>query len=277
MKIHLVITFSFLAFFSCKKENLIKKQFTKNATQIVYDQKTWYELRKRDENLKVEVIDTVCINQRKRAKSDIDKGKLTYFYYMGMVKIFRSNREMAELLSKFNIGIDSTHTTCFRPALGFEYYCYENEMRIAIDKKYGNNFIDSLRFQAEKKYVLKNPNKIYKFEDCDTIARYPRATNYKEHFDNYELDYFKNFNYPKGYIYKNEKFYSYTTADFILHKDGSITNIVIETSFQNPNNEKFRKLFDKRMSDFIKKTKWIPARSAGIIVNSIMEISITYK
>jgi hypothetical protein len=277
MKIYLILIFSFFCLISCKKENQTDKQIAENDNQIVYNQETWYELWEKDKNLKVEVIDTVCINQKERAKKDIDDGKLTYFYYMGMVEMYRSNTEMTELLSKYNIGIDSTLTTCFAPAPGFEYYCYEKEMRTAINKKYGESFIDSLRLKAEKKYVSKYPNNIYEFEDCDTIARYPRATNYKEHFDNYELDYFKNFKYPKRYKYKNEKSYSYTTADFILHKDGSITDIVVETTFQNPENEKYRELFDKRMTDFIKKTEWIPAKSARVIVNSKMPIYVSYK
>ncbi|MBA6157371.1 hypothetical protein H3Z83_12710 [Tenacibaculum sp. S7007] len=277
MKIYQILIFSFFIFNSCKKENRTDNQIAENGNRIVYNQETWYELWKKDKNVEVVVIDTTCINQRKRARNDIEKGKMTYFYYMGMFKMYRSNTEMTELLSEHNIGIDSTLTTCFAPVPGFEYYCYEKEMQSAINKKYGKDFIDSLRLQAEKTYVSKHPNKIYKFEDCDTIARYPSALNYKEHFDNYEIDYFKNFKYPKGYKFKNEKSYSYTTADFILHKDGSIDDIVVETTFQNSENEKYRELFDKRMTEFIKKTEWIPAKSAGITVNSEMPIYVSYK
>ena len=277
MKIYLILILSFLYLNSCKKENSNNVQIAENGNQIVYNQETWYELWEKDKKLKVEVIDTFCINQRERAKRDIKNGKLTYFYYMGMVEMYRSNDEMKELLSKYNIKIDSTLTTCFAPAPGFEYYCYEKEMRNAIDEKYGISFIDSLRLQAEKKYVSKYPDKIYEFEDCDTIARYPRAKNYKEHFDNYKKDYFKNFKYPKGYKYKNEKSFSYTTAEFILHKDGSISDIEVETTFQNSENEKYSKLFDKRMTEFIKKTDWIPAKSAGIVVSSKMPIYVSYE
>lgn len=45
------------------------------------------------------MIDTNCINERKRAKSDIKKGKLYYFHS----KSWYEWKEMAELLSKFNI------------------------------------------------------------------------------------------------------------------------------------------------------------------------------
>ena len=273
MKIRLFLLI--LIIVSCKGNFDDEKMLAYN--QIVKNQEDWYKLWEKDKNLQIQVVDTSCINQKKRAKAKISKGKLTYFYYMGMVETYRSNNEMEDLLAEYGIGIDSTLTTCFVPPSGFEYYCYEDEMRKGISQKFGQNFIDSLRTVAEKKYVQKYPNKIYAFEDCDTIARYPRASNYKEHFDNYDEDYFKNFKYPQEYKFKNEKSYSYTSAVFILHKNGSISNIEIETTFQNPDNYKFGELFDKRMSEFIKKIKWIPAKSAGIIVDSEIPIVVHYE
>lgn len=276
MKTPLILILCIITFSSCKNVKGIDTPIAENGNQIVYDEGKWYELWFKDSNIKVEVIDTSCINQRKRALKDISKGKLTYFF-MGSDIMYRSNNEMKKLLAKYNIGVDSTFTTSIAPPPGFEYYCYENEMRTAIETQFGNKFIDSLRLQAEKKYVLKYPDKIYKFQDCDTIARYPRASNYREHFDNYRIDYFKDFKYPEGYKFKNEKYYSYTTAEFILYKDGSISDIVIETTFQNPRNEKYRELFDSKMAEFIKNTDWIPAKSAGIIVNSKMPIYVSYE
>lgn len=275
MKIPFTLILCIITFSSCKNIKGIDNQIDENGNQIVYDEVTWFKLWEKDSDIKVKVIDTSCINQRNRAKKDISNGMLTYFY-MGRIK-YRSNIEMNELLAKYNIGVDSTLTTSIAPPPGFEYYCYENEMMTAIETQFGKKFIDSLRSKAEKKYVLKYPDKIYEFHDCDTIARYPRASNYREHFDNYKIDYFKNFKYPEGYKFKNEKYYSYTTAEFILYKDGSISDIVIETTFQNPSNEKYRELFDSKMAEFIKKTEWIPAKSAGIIVNSKMPIYVSYE
>lgn len=268
MKNYLILILYLFFLSSCKKEN---------KNRIAYNQETWYELLEKDRNAKITVIDTFCINQKQKAQNAIKKGELTYFYYMGMMKVFRNNKEMKELLSKHNIKIDSTLTTCFAPASGFEYYCYEEEMRKAIDEKYGTNFIDSLRLEADKIYVSKHLNKIYEFEDCDTIARYPRAKTYREHFNNYEEDYLKSFKYPVDYKYKNEESYSYTTADFILHKDGSVSNFETETIFQNPDNNKYRNLFNKRIIDFVKKTNWTPAKSAGFVVNSKMSVYISYQ
>ncbi|WP_435522627.1 hypothetical protein [Chryseobacterium indoltheticum] len=45
--------------------------------------------------------------------------------------------------------------------------CYANVMRREIDKKFGSNFIDSLRNVAEIEYVKKNPDRIFNFEECD--------------------------------------------------------------------------------------------------------------
>ena len=265
-----------LSLHACKQDKKSYKQFSENGNHIVYNLSDWTKLKKNNKNIKIEVVDTSCINKRENAQKNIAKGKLTYFY-MGYDMFTRSNNEMNELLSKHNIGIDSTLTSCFGLPSGFEKHCYEKEMKKRIDILYGKNFIDSLRNIAEKKYVLKNIDNIYKFEDCDTISRYPRALKYKDNFDNFKIDYFKNFKYPSNYKYKNEQYGSNTEAKFILHKNGSISNIIIKTEFYNPKNEVYRNLFDNRMKKFILKTKWIPATSAGVTVTSEMPVMVYYK
>jgi hypothetical protein len=45
--------------------------------------------------------------------------------------------------------------------------------------------------------------------------------------------------YPEDFEFRNENSYSWISADFILYKDGSITNIDIELTFQNKKNYKY--------------------------------------
>lgn len=105
--------------------------------------------------------DSICRIETKNAEIDIKQNKLTYFHYFGMVVKYRSNEEMNMLLSKYNISIDSANYYCTVP--GELQNCYAHKMEQEIDKRFGKNFIDSLRNVAEKLYVKNNPNKIYEF------------------------------------------------------------------------------------------------------------------
>jgi hypothetical protein len=264
MKIIYYITL--FALISCGKSNS-QNQAKKSKTQkgkiveIYSENKYW---------------DSICKLETKNVEKDIKQNKLTYFHYFGMVVQYRSNEEMNKLLSKYNISIDSAPYYCTAP--GQLQNCYANKMRQEIDKRYGKKFIDSLRVVAEKQYVKNNPNKIYEFQECDTLSRYPNDKNYTEFFKNYKSDFFKIVEYPEDFEFRNEKdSYSWISADFILHKDGSITNIDIELTFQNKKNYKYSSYFTTTLKEFILKTKWIPAKSMGEVVNSKVPLTITFK
>ncbi len=225
----------------------------------------------------IKVIDTSCINEEKKAAADIKNGKVVYCFFNGMTEMYRSNKEMKELLLEYNIQIDSALTSCILPTRGFRRNCYISVMKKEIEKRYGKNFIDSIRALAEKKYVLTHPNVIYRFEECDTLSRYPGANTMKEFFSKPDMAFFKNFKYPKNYKSKKEQSYSYTSAYFILRKDGGITDLEVEATFQNPENKKHTEYFEKAVKDFVQKVKWIPAKKKGIPVDSKMDQTFTHK
>lgn len=222
---------------------------------------------------KLEFKDYPCKEAIKQAQKDLINGDLIYFD-LEHFDFNRSNKEMAILLKPYEIELFESYTYNMDSE---ESNCYENYMNKSITKKYGNHFIDSLRSIAEVDYVKNNPDRIYKFEECDTTSRYSRAISFEDFFDIYKNDFFKDFYYPNTYYFNSEKYYSYTSAKFILMKDGTIQITEIETTFQNPKNKIHRKLFDKRVKDFIKDSKWIPAKSAGIVVNSKIQLTFHYE
>ena len=109
------------------------------------------------------------------------------------------------------------------------------------------------------------------------VSRYPNTKNYNDMFKKSEIDFFNQFKYPKDYKFKNEEYYSYTTASFLLSKTGKISNLKTEAIFQNPSNKKYKSYFETEVSKFIKTVKFIPAKSCGITVNSKMELNFTNK
>lgn len=274
MKHHILLLLSLLLI-SCNKtiDNEKREENNSNDSIIIYSESDLYKINEE----KIKVIDTACINEEKKATADIKNGKIVYYFFNGMTEMYRSNKEMQELLLKHNIQIDSALTSCFLPLEGFRRNCYISMMAKEIEKRHGKNFIDSIRALAEKKYVQTHPNTIYKFEECDTISRYPGATTMKEFFSKPEIAFFNNFNYPKDYSFKKERSYSYTSAYFILRKDGTITDLEVEATFQNTANKKHAAYFEKAVKDFVQKVKWIPAKKKGIPVDSEMDETFTHK
>lgn len=222
------------------------------------------------------VKDTSCINDEKRAIQDINKGKIVYFHFFGMMTTYRSNKEMNLLLSKYNLEVDTVMVSCLRFE-GFEQNCYAKKMNEAIDQKYGINFRDSIRIVAEKQFISNHPNLVYYFEECDTVSRYPNTVDYSDFFEKPKKDFFKNFKYPKDYKYKNEEDFSSTEVQFVLFKNGEIGEISVESDFANPKNKKYKNYFESAALDFVKKVKWIPATKLGYKVNSEMSIIFFHK
>lgn len=220
--------------------------------------------------------DSICKIETKNAENDIKQNKLTYFHYFGMVVQYRSNEEMNKLLSNYNIGTGTASYYCTVP--GELQNCYAHKMRQEIDKRYGKNFIDSLRIIAEKQYVKNNLNKVYAFEECDTISRYPNDKTYRDFFKSYEKDFWKFTEYPIDFEYrKNKDSYSSISAEFTLSKNGQVSNIDIEITFQNKKNYKYSSYFITKTKEFISKTKWIPAKSSGIVVSSKVPLTMFFK
>lgn len=219
--------------------------------------------------------DSLCIAEVNQAKADIEKNKLVYTFTIGMVKTYKSDFEMDSLLAKH--GISTTIYGFLCTALPDKQDCYGKEMAFEISKRYGSGFTDSLRQQAENIYVYKNRNAVFKFEDCDRVSRYYGTDDYSAFLRKYEQDFFRDFIYPLDFKHRNGQDSSYSNAYFILHKDGSVSDIKISSTFQNAYNEQFRDYFENQIEGFVKKTKWKPATVLGEIVNSEMRLTFFYK
>ncbi len=165
MKLNFILFLILLS--SCEQKG---KSHSINPSEplTVYNQETYYDLWEKNKHLKVKVIDTSCTNERKRAESDIKSGKLYYFYS----KVWYEWKEMAELLAEYHIEYKDYDHNCFGPPPGFENDCYEKLMWAEIDKKIGENTIDSLWKIAERNFVLKYPDSLYIKDGMDIREKY---------------------------------------------------------------------------------------------------------
>lgn len=273
MRIYLSFLILLLAFCSCKKE---KQTQQKQVVEIYSDE---------DFITKVKIIDTACINETERAKEDIRKDQLVYnthyLYYresprQRVFHYYNCEDYVIKELAKLNIKIDtSLIMTSDLPQVHddfFRFHCYEATMRDSIEKKLGKNYIENLIQQAEKQFVLNNPDTIFIIESRDkgNISAYNFERKQRINLE-------KQFKYPKNYKPKNEKPYSHTNAYFILMKDGTIRDLKVEATFQNPYNEQFEEYFEKEVRKFVLKTKWEYPLFGGLPANTEMYFSITHK
>lgn len=270
MRVYLSSLILLLAFCSCKKEQ------PQQVVEIYSDE---------DFITKVKIVDTACINETQRAHRDIKNNKLVY----NRVWLYRRERRdpktffdkscedyISKELAKVNVKVDTVfpYMTDLRGPddAFFQRNCYTLIMRDTIEKKLGKHFIDSLITKAEKLYVLRHPNKIHLLQDRDR-----EDDNFYYFLIKKEKDYNKEFKHPTDYKAKNENSYSYTSAYFILMKDGTIKDLDVVASFQNPYNEKFKSYFENEVRKFVMATKWEHPLVGGRIVNSEIDFVFYHK
>jgi hypothetical protein len=222
------------------------------------------------------IWDSICTAETKRAKEEISKGKLTYVIIKGMVKMYESDAELKSILKKYKIETTAQGIFCTAPS--DKQYCYGGLMYEEIKRKFGEDFIDEKRDEAEKKYINNHINQIFLSSECDrNHSIYPLAKDLDDFLERYGKDYFKNFVYPKDYIHrKKDDLYSWTTVYFILTQNGEITKLKVESSFRQSYNQKFAKEFNRKAKEFVKNIQWIPNKKRGITVNSQESITFMY-
>lgn len=220
--------------------------------------------------------DSICITQTKIAKEEISKGQLTLVIPKGMVTMYESDSELDSILSHHNIKTISQGIFCTAPS--DKQFCYSELMNSEIEKKFGENFIELKRLEAEKAYTKNNINKIFSASDCDrNHSIYPFTKNLDDYLEQYDKDYFKTFTYPADYIHKKENdLYSWTRVEFTLTINGEVKNLQVKSSFREAYNQKFAKEFNENAIKFVKNIKWIPNKRSGITVNSHEYVTFMY-
>jgi len=238
----------------------------------------------RDERNKLSLASQINMDVRKQAFKELtdfypDTNKFVLIDYV--FKQYRCEKELNMLLAKYNMTIDSVFYYYNRTVNHFEdedeIAAKTAKMEARIVQKYGENFIDSLVKIADRQYVMSNSDKIYDYYDCDTVPIYAKSKYYRQSNTDYKKDFWSKVKYPKDYIFRAEQeLYSHIEADFILDKKGQVSTIKTRLSFHNTFNTRFESYFRKKLIRFIKKSKWKPATSAGMIVNSYVRLVIHF-
>lgn len=216
-----------------------------------------------------------CNFEKKQAQNQFNYKNYTWTIFSGSGHDYLGEEEFKKLLKQNNINTRELLTSCLILPNDQYQNCGEIEMNRLITKKFGKDFIDSLRYIAKQDFVRTHPDEIFSFEQCDQLSRYPNST-IDQQSEKIHADYFAQYPTPGQYIRKNEEYYSYTSASFIITKDGNIKDLSIESRFQNKKNNIFEKQFNKQLKDFVLHTQWIPGKINNMNVHSYYGVTIHY-
>jgi hypothetical protein len=149
-----------LLFFSCEKsqKKTVSTKLNYNDPIKIYSWDEYEKIIHKNPKQKIEIIDTICPFETKKAKLDIKKNKLVLYSYQC---IEGTLDELNIAIKPYGMIAKEGNKTCTRPPEGFNYFCYEDLMRKEIEDRYGENWIDSIERVAIKNYVIKHPNEPY--------------------------------------------------------------------------------------------------------------------
>lgn len=159
---------------------------------------------------------------KKQAQNQFNYKNYTWTIFSGMDYINHLGEdEFIKFLEKQHIKTKTIPIVCVRFPNDQYENCEEIEMNKLIEEKFGKKFIDSLRYIAKQTFIKSHPEEVFSYEYFDEYSRYPNST-INNQFDKMQDDYLSKYPTPKEYIRKNEKYYYFTSANFILTKDGKL-------------------------------------------------------
>lgn len=237
---------------------------------------TLYSCKNKNESYldNIPKTDTTCLEEVKKADTDIKNGKLTFCHFAGslLFRPLRSGKEMDSLLKTYGIDYKEKITSDVEYE-GQTQGCYCYFMKEQIDKKYGKTFIDSLLNISDSLYVLNNINDTFYYANCDTRPNYPGDTNTEsdEYSAVFQQDFDNNIKYPKGYIKKGISDSSaFVDVNFYVDKSGNAFITDYWFLFNIKTNHKYEKYFERQIEQAMQKKGWTPARIRNQKVNSDM-------
>lgn len=224
--------------------------------------------------------DTTCLKEIKKAKSDIQKGKLTFCHFAGsmLFQSLRNSKEMDSLLKRFGIGYKEEITSDV--IFGDQTQgCYCDFMKEQVDNKFGKSFIDSLLNVSDSLYVQNNINDTFYYANCDTRPNYPNDndTNPDEYSEVFQSDFDRSIKYPAGYI-KRPNYDSSAFVDVHLYVDKAGHAVITGYwfVFDIKANHQYENYFEKEVEKIMKKTGWTPATIRNQKLNSDMVMRLSF-
>lgn len=236
----------------------------------------------------ISLSDTICLQEIEKAKQDVKDNKLTYCHLWGFgYSSLRYENELDSLLNTYNIKYADEIFSCIVDET--EENCYYRYMNEEVRYRYGDNFIDSLKYIADSIYILNHYNdfisEIYTHVTWDMYPTYPNDTLYTSNnhsglqarFDSIVI-------YPNDYIYKENTIEDMASITINMNIDevGNAKITDYDFLFWNKNSKRYSNktaeyLFPNIFIPLIEETQWTPARINSYSVKAYLSIHLYLK
>lgn len=200
--------------------------------------------------------DTLCKRELAAAERDIKQGRLVYCHDGGNVLwiSLRAEEEMKQLLKHYNISYRDVASPCVIRDHR-TYNCYAKTMHEEIARRFGNNFIDSLLYAADRIWVTKNSDLLFDNESIegswDVPAMFLGDKNiHTNHATSLQFSFDKIVDYPTDYRKREGEA---TVQDY------QFTFWNCNTNVENYNSQYYNYFFNIA-KNLIEHSLWTPAK-----------------
>ncbi len=213
------------------------------------------------ENNKTITSRELCEIDSIKAQMDIEKNKLTFFSRHAQNRPIESLEKMPEILKEeYDINTVELLPGCLINDSTEYGKCYERLMQKAINKKYGNNFLDKVKRTADSIYLHENRNKIYSSKNSYAMFQRLISDDYQNWRDSIRRSLFDKMAFPKDNPMKKDG-----SAGFIIKGNGTIDSLDVYTyNSIEKNHLSYEEQIKKQMENLIRKTNWLPFETYGI-------------
>jgi hypothetical protein len=224
-------------------------------------------------NVKKPVPRYETCNGEEKAAADIRNNKIIYCNVDDpMIPPIRYKAEMAELLLKQNIIVEDLSS--YREPES----CYCEFMKLAIDKRFGRYYLDSLNQLAAEMFFVKHENDTIDKWECDTHPAYPGNTDEKNDDDLFQSRFNELVKYPKGYRNRNDSASrDVIFVSLIVEKTGGIRIAKFTPLIENENNIQFTGYLEDQIRNILPHSGWKSATILNHPVHADMNISVYLK
>ncbi len=128
-----------------------------SEVRLVYSPAEFMEVTNKYPNAQIKIIDSQCIKESYNALKDVRNDSLVFF----CDSFDYAFSEKKTTFKKYGIKVKHYQGTDFGRVEGFEQGCYYSIMMSFVQNKLGENRIDSLIFESEKRFAFKNQDCVF--------------------------------------------------------------------------------------------------------------------
>ena len=268
-----------LLIYSCLQQDIesrgIAHPLYKSLDSIsIYDDDSYRDYKYFLNAIKISSYLELCEIDSLKASIDFAKNKLTYFHGFQGEYLNRSLDGLPEYLkTHYNINSIQLFEGCILTDSTNYTYCYENTMSKHIEKRYGIDFIETVKTKVDSIYLYKHKDAIHKKRDIYSFYNNKLLRTNKKTRDSMGNAFSKRIVRPKDF-HPDDTYMSYAAVYFVIYKNGTIDSLDVYTHNIEKKHEAYIK---SQVRALINNEEWQPYERYGLKLNTDENFFIMFK